>query len=226
MFNQPQITTLKLPEGIKIDPVYYDAEYYAGVPKSNWDKPYTWENMKNTFYMWAKFVLTAFPDAGSFLNAGCARGFLERAVLETVAHNGKKMPEWLGFDVSHYAIVNAEEKAKPLIQQADIDEFIFPHVFDVLLCLDVLEHLTEKQLRRFLQRSRQYINDCGFFYVATDSKINRLEPSHITMKSREWWNTLFIESGWTQNDETREFERLTKNFLPESDSEPFIYLSR
>lgn len=225
MFNQVQITSPMLPKGIKIDRAYYDEDYYNGRPKSNWGKPYTWENMQNTFYMWAAFVLTAFPESKSFLNVGCARGFLERAIIETCARNGKKVPEWLGFDISPHAIDTAEEKAKPFIMQSDTDSFIFTRSFETLLCFDVFEHLTEKQLRSFLTRARDYVEDCGCFYIATDSEENRLEPSHITLENREWWNALFIECGWIQNQETREFEAMATKFLPKSDSEIFIYLS-
>lgn len=217
-----------LPKDVVIDASYYDADYYNGLPKANWDFPYTWENYKPTFASWAEFILSAFPEARSFIDVGCGKGFLERAIFETIKLNRKPEVVLHGFDISQHAIDNADEIAKPHIIQASVDEFQFKQEYDVLICLDLAEHLTEKQARDFLLRSRKYIIDACFFFIATDNEINRREPSHITLRDRHWWNTLFLECGWVFNEEMREFLQVIEKakFISSSYSTTFVYSSR
>lgn len=227
MFDQAEITLKRLPEGIEIPATYYDEAYYNGLPKANWDMPYTWENFSPTFAAWARLILCAFPESESFLDVGCAKGFMERAIIETVKLNKRPMPYIHGFDVSRFAIDNADDIAKPFLSCAGVGDFAFTRDYDVMLCLDLFEHLTERQARDFLTRSRQYVSDCCFFFIATDNEVNRLEPSHITLRDREWWHQMFLECGWIFNDEMAEFLAIMmKNkFIRNADSEPFLYSS-
>ena len=227
MFNQPTLEKIDIPRGTSIPAAYYDESYYAGLPKANWNKPYTWNNMKPTFAVWAAFLLSAFPEAESFLDVGCAKGFLERALIETIGINRRRSLEMTGFDFSEHAIANAEEKAKPFLECASVDDFKFKRDYDILISLDLFEHLTEKQVRSFLLRSREHINDCGFFCIATDNEMNRAEPSHITLQDYNWWNELFLDCGWILDDEMVEFRKvmLKNTFISNSYSEIFIYSS-
>lgn len=182
-----------------IDGDWYDDDYLSG-KKSNWGAPYNWENFKHIFEVWAKILVNGFPESKSFLDVGCAIGMLERAMIELRKrkHLGYEI---YGFDHSPTMIANADEKAKPFIELCGIDEFFFNRNYDVLVSLDVFEHLTEEQAISFLHRSRYYVNDCLFFVIALDEEHQRAEPSHINLKTREYWHELFLKCRWIQTPE-------------------------
>lgn len=211
MFNEPTQLVEKLPPGQKIPGSWYDADYYAGSPKSNWDKAYTWENYMPTFAAWAEFVLSAFPESRSFLDVGCAKGFLGKALLSTVELNQKPPIEYRGFDISPEGIAGAVKEIKPFLTCSSVDDYVFDRRYEVMLCLDMIAHLTEEQSEAFLRRSRPFIDDCGIFVIELDTPENHIEPSHITLRSREWWHGMFNRTGWTQNDELREFQEIAQN---------------
>lgn len=228
MFEINEEIIERLPEHIEIPASYYDKDYYDGLPKANWNAPYTWENFRPTFATWAAFLLGAFPEAKSLLDVGCGKGFLERAMIETLRRNGKPMVDMHGFDVSEFGIAHADKIAMPFLSCAGVDNFDFTRDWDVMVCLDLFEHLTPLQAENFLRRSREHVSDCCFFFIATDSEKNRLEPSHITLRDREWWHFIFLNCGWVFNEEMNEFLGIIQenNFIKNADSEAFVYSSQ
>ncbi len=68
--------------------------------------------------------------------------------------------------------------------------------FDLVLCLDVLEHLPQEQsvpaLKELCRVSRRWIllNICYW----TDSNA-RKDPTHINLHSRGWWQKRFVQAG-------------------------------
>lgn len=196
--EQKQITAEKLFGEVPHE--FYDAEYYVGRTKSNWKKKsYEWENFDKIFRDWAAFLVTGFPEAHSFLDVGCARGFLEKAMAELAEDNERDDISIEGFDFSEWAIGNAVEQAKPFISCASVDNYEFTKDYDVLVSLDTFEHLTEEQATNFLNRSRHYVNNAGFFVIALDEERQMDEPSHVNLKNRSWWDAKFEECGWVND---------------------------
>lgn len=213
----------KLQGEVKAD--FYDAEYYLGGNKSNWDNPYDWKDFAKLFKDWAIFLITGFPEAKSFINVGCARGFLEKAVIEIVEHNERNDIEIEGFDLSPWAIENAEPEAKPFVSVASVDDYRFTKKYDVMVSLDTFEHLTETQAMNFLLRSRKFIRDCGFFVIALDEERQQGEPSHVNLKDRAWWDAKFAECGWISDWETKMMTALVmrEKFIKVCKVEVFIF---
>lgn len=157
-------------------------------------------------FEWWKFLLYMFMEKESFLDVGCATGLLERGFVkacETFGLMGKTIE---GFDHSSWAIKNADENVKNMLKRASVNDYVFGRRFDVMLMLDVLEHLTESQARDWLNRSREHINDCVFAVIALDEPHHWGDESHINLQNREWWDNLFIETGWRKNKKGEIFE--------------------
>jgi 2-polyprenyl-3-methyl-5-hydroxy-6-metoxy-1,4-benzoquinol methylase len=193
---------------IPIPGSWYDADYFEYGRKSNWRDGYTWSAFAGLFRDTAEFLTTMFPEANSYLDAGCAKGFLVR----TLRDRGKQA--W-GFDHSSWAIDHAEESAKPFLQLADVEEAEFDREFDMLLCFFLLESLTESQALEFLKRMRSRIRQAlvAVVQIREDqaASSSNVEPdrdlSHITLRGRTWWQELILRAGWRQDSLHRIVER-------------------
>jgi len=198
-------TRLKPP--IPIPGEWYDADYFEHGLKSNWCNGYHWRDFAGLFRETAEFLTNLFPEAQSFLDAGCAKGFLVRSLRE------KGRDAW-GFDHSPWAIDLAETCAKSFLSQVSIDDANFGKSFDVVVAMSVLESLTEEQIRIFLPLARTWTRQAMFATIATMPTGTQAvqtscdqDLSHITMKDREWWRQRFLEAGWRQDAIHRIAER-------------------
>lgn len=144
----------------------------------------------------AQFLVEGFPLARTYLDVGCAKGYLVNGLHEIGRLNNFDIHAE-GFDISKTAIANAHPDAMPFVQQASVDSYQFKHKFDMMICLDVLEHCTTKQIRNFLTRTRPYVNDSIFAQIPLPHAPNVYdEPSHVSIHPRKWWHEMFLECGW------------------------------
>jgi 2-polyprenyl-3-methyl-5-hydroxy-6-metoxy-1,4-benzoquinol methylase len=177
---------------------WYDADYFENGITSNWDCGYTWPLFAGVFRETAAYLSTLFNDARSFLDLGCAKGFLVRCLRES----GR---ECWGFDFSRWAVEHADESARPFVQLASVDDIAFERRFDLLLAFEVFAHLTEEQVRSFLRRARPWIRTAFLATIpcfASDNERSQYQASdqdlsHITLRSRDWWHQLFLQAGWS-----------------------------
>jgi ADP-heptose:LPS heptosyltransferase/glycosyltransferase involved in cell wall biosynthesis/SAM-dependent methyltransferase len=190
-----------LAPAIPIPGEWYDADYFENGRKSNWREGYTWQAFAALFRDTAEFLTTMLPESQSFLDAGCAKGFLVRTLRE----RGKEA--W-GFDHSEWSIEHAEETAKPFLQLADVTAApLEEREYDVLLSFFLLESLTEAQALTFLERARARTRHGLVAVIPTyedEEHSRRLldedrDLSHITLRSRAWWHELFLRTGWRQD---------------------------
>lgn len=191
----------ELPAGAPIPAAWYDQGYFEqGTKSRGWSSGYSWQVLGNLFQEMAEFLTTAFPEARSFLDLGCAKGFLGRALIE----RGR---EWHGVDHSAWAVDHAEESARPFILRECVEQVEFDRRFDLLIAFELLEQLTEAQARRFLERARAWT---GTAIIATipsfeteeeAERYDRMETdlSHITIRTYSWWDQLFRSAGWKQD---------------------------
>jgi ADP-heptose:LPS heptosyltransferase/2-polyprenyl-3-methyl-5-hydroxy-6-metoxy-1,4-benzoquinol methylase/glycosyltransferase involved in cell wall biosynthesis len=192
--------TSHLKPALPIPGEWYDEEYFETGRKSNWTQGYTWSLFSGVFRETAAFLTEMFPEASSYLDIGCAKGFLVRTLRDC----GK---EGWGVDHSPWAIERAEESVKPFVTLANVDEVRFDRRFDLLLAFEVLEELTDAQIVSFLSRARAWTEMAIFatipsFHTAEEEtrywKDNN-DLSHVTMRSREWWHEMFLSTGWRQD---------------------------
>jgi len=195
---------------------WYDADYFEFGLKSNWTSGYTWHAFASLFRDTADFLAKSFPEAQSFLDAGCAKGFL----IRTLRERGKEA--W-GFDHSAWAIERAEESARPFLRLGDVETVELGREFDILLSFFLFESLTEAQALAFLQRARPCTRQALVAVIATCENEERRESvargdrdlSHRRLQSRAWWHELILRAGWRQDPLHRLVERtLQQHPLP------------
>jgi ADP-heptose:LPS heptosyltransferase len=171
---------------------WYDADYFEHGVKSNWNGGYQWRNFQGLFQDTAAFLATLFPHASSFVDAGCAKGFLVKALRAL----GKDA--W-GFDSSPWAIQHAVEGAEPFLQSASAESIQFNRHFDFTLAFDLLSHLTEEQAMEFLTHARDWTTTGLLAVIPLSQAPDGRDLSHISLHGREWWHQLFLRAGWRQD---------------------------
>ena len=195
---------------------WFDADYFEYGLKSNWTNGYHWRDFAGLFRDTAQYLVAMFPEATSFLDAGCAKGFLVRALREL----GKDA--W-GFDHSAWALERAEELARPFLKLGDTATVEFDRPFDLLLAFSFFESLTENQAEEFLRRSRAWTRHglvavillCDSEEAKSALRAADADLSHITLQNREWWHALALQAGWKQDTLHRSLQRLCQeNPLP------------
>lgn len=184
---------------------WYDADYFEHGLKSNWDGGYAWPQFKGVFEESAAYLKEIFPEARTFLDMGCAKGYLVRTLRE-------KGTEAWGFDHSPWALSHADPGAKPFLSQADVLGATYEQRFDVLVAMSLLESLTEEQIRAFLPRARAWAKQAIYATIPTLEAAgggvrDDTDLSHITLRERDWWRRRFLEAGWKQDALHRAAER-------------------
>ena len=197
------------PRGVPIPGEWYDADYFEHGRKSNWERGYSWPLFSDLFKRTAAFLCDSFPEAESFLDAGCAKGFLVRALCE----RGK---EAAGFDHSPWAIDHAEAAVKKHLTLARAESAAYERQFDLTVAFSLCESLTPEQAHEFLTRARGWTRQAVLAVIPsfeTEAEGRRARPrddrdySHITMRSRAWWHAEFLRAGWRQDALHRIVER-------------------
>lgn len=181
--SHDRLSTLGPP--VPIPGEWCDADYFEHGLMSNWTNGYTWKAFAGLFRDTAEFLTAMFPEAESFLDAGCAKGFLVRSLRK----RGKQT--W-GFDHSAWAIEHAEESARPFVHLAGVDDVELDREPNVLLCFFLLKSLTEEQAFAFLERARARTRQALFAVIGTRKEgpsHGRIagedqDISHITLRSR------------------------------------------
>lgn len=140
----------------------------------------------------ANYLKGKFGKDKIYLDYGCAKGFLVKALrlLDCQAY---------GYDVSTYAIDNAEEEVKPFVH----DFLIFDSKeVDVIIAKDILEHVSKEDissvLDEFSNLTTQYVvaiiplGDNGTFRI----REYELDVTHVTKEDEVWWIDQFSKAGF------------------------------
>jgi 2-polyprenyl-3-methyl-5-hydroxy-6-metoxy-1,4-benzoquinol methylase/glycosyltransferase involved in cell wall biosynthesis len=214
--NQPA------PPPVPIPAEWFDADYFETGLKSAWERGYSWAEFEGLFRRTAAFLVSAFPDARTFFDAGCAKGFLVRALRE----RGREA--W-GCDISQWAIERADAHARSYIRNAALERVDLDHDYDVLVAFHLLCQLTPEQVQAFLTRVRLRIRVgiCAVIpvYEPEHKESPARDLGHITREPRQWWHEQFLRAGWRQDELHKSFEtELQRQELPRAMQwEIFLY---
>lgn len=187
---------------------WYDADYFEHGLKSNWERGYTWQRFGDLFRRTARLLAETFAESESFLDAGCAKGFLVRALREL-------NKDCRGFDHSPWAVARADEQARPFVALAGVDDYRFERETDVLVALNLFETLTEDQTRSFLARARPHTRHALVAVIQSfadeagraDYERRSRDLSQRTLRTRDWWRATILAAGWRQGALARLVER-------------------
>ena len=120
----------------------------------------------------------------SVLDAGCAWGFLVEALRQ-------RGIEAFGLDISEYAIQNVHADIKPYCRVGSVTD-PFPRKYDLIVCIEVLEHLPKAQAEQAIINFCLHSEDVLFSSTPFDYK----ESTHFNVQPPEYWAELFARQGF------------------------------
>ena len=118
------------------------------------------------------------------LDVGCAKGFL----VESLRDRGV---EAFGIDISEYAISEVRPDIRPYCRVASAVDPL-DCSYDLIVCIEVLEHLGEEEGRAAIANICRSTNDVLFSSTPDDV----IEPTHVNVRPRSWWIERFAEQGF------------------------------
>jgi SAM-dependent methyltransferase len=193
---------------MEINKDYFDEDYFEKGEKSNYkgygDYPF--------FKDFANFIKLKYNPKSAY-DVGCAKGFI-------VKHLRLLGVSAFGCDISPYAIEKNHEESKPFVVVKDFSKdfenygMINPK-FDVVLSLDVIEHIPGDRLKIFTSNlfnitEKILIISTPIVPEGSPSYDGGRDKSHISLHSENYWINLFKECGF-------KFIERTKWDIPRSD---------
>ncbi len=166
-----------------VDPTQYDAYYYA----HDCGRPYQRDEVWLAFFAKVAECIDIDLRPRTVLDAGCAMGLL----VEKLRERGI---EAYGIDISEYAIQNVHESVRDFCQVGSITA-PFPRRYDLIVSLEVLEHLPAVQAREALSNICQYTDQVLFSSTPLDYR----EVTHVNVQPPEYWAELFAKQGFLRD---------------------------
>jgi hypothetical protein len=158
----------------------FDAFYYENCCGSPYKRDEVWLNFFGSI---AKNIKEKIHP-NSVLDAGCAMGFLVECLRNEDINA-------YGVDISEYAIQSAYESIRPFVWVGSIVE-PFRQRYDLIVSIEVLEHMTEADGLAAIGNFCQYSNDILFSSTPDDIK----EKTHINVQPPEYWMEQFARFGF------------------------------
>lgn len=159
----------------------FDAYYYAHDCGEPYQRSEIW------LKQFAAFAERIAQDIApkTVLDAGCAWGFLVEMLRQ------REVQAW-GVDISAYAIENVHPDVRPYCRVGSITEpFEQPH-YDLIVCIEVLEHLQKPAAEQALANLCQHSDDILFSSTPHDYQ----EATHFNVQPPEVWAELFARQGF------------------------------
>lgn len=173
------------PKRIKLDPEFYDKEYFDGTgSKSN----YTGYTHIKEFIQRARFIQKKF-NPKTILVLGCAKGYL----VEDLRKLGI---EAFGIDISRYAVKHSPKAIRKFLTVGDIRVFPYSRKFDVVVSYDVLEHIPEEDIEKVIKNIYQVCKKYSLhsFEFEKDDR----DLSHVNIQKPEYWVEKFTKENLFQ----------------------------
>ena len=123
------------------------------------------------------------------LDAGCAMGFLVEALRD-------RGVEAFGLDISEYALQRVRDDLKPYCWLGSVLDPL-PRRYDLIVCIEVLEHLPQTDSERALENLCRYCDDMLFSSTPEDYR----EATHFNVQPPEYWAEQFALQGFVHDVE-------------------------
>ncbi|MDE2180249.1 MAG: methyltransferase domain-containing protein [candidate division NC10 bacterium] len=197
----PEVTQAQDP----YDERYYDTYHSAtGVP-------YRREEPWLSFFTGIAERIVQEIQPRTVLDIGCAKGFLVEALRD-------RGVEAFGLDISEYAISQIRDDMRPYCWAASVVD-PFPTRYDLVVCMEVLEHLPTAQAELAVANLCRYADDVLF--SSTPDEFT--EPTHLNVQSMDYWAELFAKHSFYRDldfdasfiaDHAVRFRKVTGPLLP------------
>ncbi len=164
----------------------YDKHYYDTYHTDVGPVPYVRERgpWLRLFRTMAEYIdITIKPK--KVLDAGCAKGFL----VESLRDRGI---EAFGIDISEYAISEVRPDIRAYCRAGSLVTPLSER-YDLITCIEVLEHMTEEEGKRAIANICKSTNDVLFSSSPDDFD----EPTHVNVRPRAYWAERFAEAGFS-----------------------------
>lgn len=159
----------------------YDRRYYTEYTGGAYDRG----NLHwRTFFCGIADRIARSISPASVLDMGCAVGFLAEALREIGV-------DARGVDVSEYAISQVPPMLQPYCRVGSILD-PSPGRFDLVVCIEVLEHLEPSDAPMAVARLCEASDDV----LMSSSPDEFREDTHFNVQPREYWAGLFAEQGF------------------------------
>ena len=140
-----------------------------------------------------------FPEDAAILDIGCGKGFLLYEFTQVLAQASVA-----GLDISQYAIDNAKEEVRPLLQVGNAVELPFEdNSFDLVISINTLHNLYNFDLKKALQEMQRVGKQNKYLvvdsYRTEQEKVNLLywQVTCECFYTPQEWEWFFKESGYT-----------------------------
>ncbi|MBE9215519.1 glycosyltransferase [Plectonema cf. radiosum LEGE 06105] len=150
-------------------------------------KPYERDENWMTFFGGIAERIVSDICPTTILDAGCAMGFLVEALRQ------KNVETW-GIDISEYAIKKAHQSIQPYCWIGSVTE-VFPRKYDLIVSIEVLEHLPKAEAEKALANLCQHTDDILFSSSPFDYK----EATHFNVQPPEYWAEQFAKHGFIRD---------------------------
>ena len=161
----------------------FDANYFAHGCGAPYERNPIWFALHNAYA--AHIADEIHPK--SVLDAGCAIGLL----VEALRNRG--IDAW-GLDISDYAISQVHPAMRPFCNIGSVAEPLDKR-YDLIVCIEVLEHLPQKESERALANLCQHSDDILF----SSSPEDVTEPTHFNVQPPGYWADLFLQRGFVRD---------------------------
>jgi 2-polyprenyl-3-methyl-5-hydroxy-6-metoxy-1,4-benzoquinol methylase len=169
---------------------------YTSLYQEYWSRADRWES--NSFgdaEALADEVIRLGP--GNVLDVGCGMGTL----VLTLRQRGI---DARGLDVARRTVEEANRRAPGCFEVGSILDIPHPdESFDIVLCLDVLEHLDEADVPTALAELHRVSRQAVLATIAT--RPDRDGIWHLTVRDRPWWRQRLSEAGLQEHAQAGEF---------------------
>ena len=169
----------------------YGAAYYEGYATLRVDGSgtapvaYRWgEPVWEEFFGNVAREVVARLHPSTALDAGCAIGFLVKSLRE-------RGVDAEGLDISSWAITQVPPDTRPYCRQGLVTDEL-PHDYDVITCIEVLEHLAPAQAEAAVGNLCRH----GQLVLFSSTPVHFDEVTHINVRPPDYWAGLFARHGF------------------------------
>lgn len=162
----------------------YNADYYKTGCGRDYSDSKFWSPV---FERIADSIIEDFAPK-TVLDAGCAYGYLVAALRD-------RGVQAFGIDISKHAIANVRNNIKPYCSVCSLTDPLpenFPNKFDLITCIEVLEHMNEDEGTLAIENLCKHTENIIFSSTPSDLK----EPTHFNVQQQEYWAKRFAVNGF------------------------------